>query len=156
MCRRVGSPNADVTATTAAEKSPSFSTGSVTGRLDTGPSVGCATTRIVPIRIVVIRRWSGLGHSDDRHHDFPTDRCRLWVTRAGRATRQRDLPGYGEVSVARDALVSTIAAGQLERAALGDDERTARRIERAAPIDPQVLHVDRACRQDQIVQAVTD
>src|SRR3954471_14224944 len=58
MCRRVGSPKADVTATTAAEKSPSFSTGSVTGRLDTGPSVCCATPGIVPIEIVVIPRRS--------------------------------------------------------------------------------------------------
>src|SRR5438270_2633060 len=58
MWRRVGSPNADVTATTAAEKSLSFSTGSVTGRLDTGPSVCCATPGIVPIEIVVIPRRS--------------------------------------------------------------------------------------------------
>src|SRR4051794_16998713 len=58
MWRRVGSPNAEVTATTAAEKSPSFSTGSMTGRFGTGPSVCCATPGIVPIEIVVIPRRS--------------------------------------------------------------------------------------------------
>src|SRR3954454_14118234 len=46
MCRRVGSPKAEVTATTAAENSSSVS----------GVGVGCATTGIVPIEIVIIPR----------------------------------------------------------------------------------------------------
>src|SRR3954470_16600505 len=62
MWRRVGSPNAEVTATTAAEKSPSFSTGSMTARFGTGPSVCCATPGIVPIEIVVIPRRSRSHH----------------------------------------------------------------------------------------------
>src|SRR5438270_9791528 len=68
MWRRVGSPNADVTATTAAEKSPSFSTGSVTDRLLAGPSVCCATPGIVPIEIVVIPRRS---RSRSRRQSMP-------------------------------------------------------------------------------------